>query len=204
MNHLVFLILIFSSFVFCENKTYHVSYKWPCPLAEEIKPCTCNSWFYGQGEIGIFCEDVTDINEIERVFSVEFPFNDLHGIELTIKNKDVWEQSEPVVLPANIFKDKTTKRITIAMKVKEIDPDTFNNTAHTIERLNIDGLWDWNGAGLIYANPIQNFSLNMLQSFPNFESLRLAGTMLDDAVFEDANPPFSEMDFPNMGNYTIT
>ena len=48
---------------------------WPWSLScEEIAPCSCKE-LYEPGHFGIQCINIIDINQIERVFSVEFPFN---------------------------------------------------------------------------------------------------------------------------------
>ena len=44
---------------------------WPCPLAEDIAPCTC---LYRDSRIEIVCENVVELSEIERIFSKPFPF----------------------------------------------------------------------------------------------------------------------------------
>ena len=120
----IFILLLFSSMVSAQK-----SKDWPCPLAEEIAPCTCDE-YYGPGKISIYCNNVIDINEIERVFNVEFPFNNLFGIILMVQDPNLWEQSEPIVLPPDVFKDKTAKLIDISLKLKEVHPDAFKNIAH--------------------------------------------------------------------------
>ena len=137
---------------------------------------------------------MVDINEIERVFSTEFPFNNLHEIILSAQDPDVWEQSNPVLLPPNVFKDKTAKDIWIDIKLKEVHPDAFNNTAHLIEMLEIGG------PGFADAiNTIEDFPLHILLTFTNLKYLLFQGTNLGDRVFENSKPPFHEMEFENLG-----
>ena len=42
---------------------------WPCPLAEDIAPCTCDE-YYGPGKIQILCDNVVQIEEIERALNI--------------------------------------------------------------------------------------------------------------------------------------
>ena len=44
---------------------------WPCPLAEDIAPCTCS---YKDSRISMLCQNVVELSEIERIFSQHFPF----------------------------------------------------------------------------------------------------------------------------------
>ena len=189
MAAILLIFLTFCSLVLSQNQTRD----WPCPLAEEIAPCTCSE-YYGPGKISIFCDNVVDIDEIERIFSIEFPFNNLHSIVISAQDQDVWEQSNPVMLPPNVFKDKTAKLIWIDIKLKEVHPDAFNNTAHLIESLEIGG------PGFVDANnPIEDFPLHILLTFPNLRYLWFQGTNLGDNVFENSKPPFHEMEFEKLG-----
>ena len=59
---------------------------WPCPLAEDIAPCTC---LYRDSRIEIVCENVVELSEIERIFSTHFPFpkmGNLSRICFIVKN----------------------------------------------------------------------------------------------------------------------
>ena len=191
MAAILLIFLTFCSLVLSQNQTK--SKDWPCPLAEEIAPCTCSE-YYGPGKISIFCDNVVDIDEIERIFSIEFPFNNLHSIVISAQDQDVWEQSNPVMLPPNVFKDKTAKDIWIDIKLKEVHPDAFNNTAHLIESFEIGG------PGFVDANnPIEDFPLHILLTFPNLRYLWFQGTNLGDNVFENSKPPFHEMEFEKLG-----
>ena len=87
-----FILLIFCSLVSGQNLTKPKD--WPCPLAEEITPCTCDE-YYGPRKITIYCNNVIDIKEIERVFSVDFPFKNL---ESESKSRPDWYFS-PSFLP---------------------------------------------------------------------------------------------------------
>ena len=190
MAAILFIFLTFCSLVFGQNQTK--SKDWPCPLAEKIAPCIC---YYESGNISMSCNNVVDINEIERVFSTEFPFNNLRSIDLRVQDLDVWKQSEAVVLPPNVFKDKTAKDIWIDLKLKEVHPGAFNNTAHLIESLRICGP-DFNGRAI---NPIEDFPLHILLTFPNLKILWFHDTNLGDRVFANSKPSFHEMEFENLG-----
>ena len=51
---------------------------WPCPLAEDIAPCTCS---YENSKISLVCQDIVELTEIEKVFSQHFPFENM-GIRI--------------------------------------------------------------------------------------------------------------------------
>ena len=82
--------------------------EWPCPSTEIIAPCEC----YLNGDssnIEIVCKDVTDISEIRRVFSNDFPIPNLSSILILVEDHDLWRNSSSVSIPKNIFYDKTAK-----------------------------------------------------------------------------------------------
>ena len=166
---------------------------WPCPLAEEISPCTCG---HDGARLSIICDNVVDIEEIERIFSVEFPFNNLWEIALIVNDVDVWMNSEAADVPKNVFKDKTAKHIWIDLKVEQVDPLAFENTAHELEDLSISGP-GWADA----KNPIEVFPFYILDDFPNLRWFMLQGTMLSDRTFEwhESRPLFSDLILPNLG-----
>ena len=187
MAAILLIFLTFCSLVLSQNQTRD----WPCPLAEEIAPCTCSE-YYGPGKISIFCDNVVDIDEIERIFSIEFPFNNLHSIVISAQDQDVWEQSNPVMLPPNVFKDKTAKLIWIDIKLKEVHPDAFNNTAHLIESFEIGG------PGFVDANnPIDDFPLHILLTFPNLKYLWFQGSNLGDQFLKTLSLLFMKWNLKN-------
>ena len=49
----------------------NVTKEWPCPLAEDIFPCTCSNDING---LKILCDNVVELSEIQRIFSQHFPF----------------------------------------------------------------------------------------------------------------------------------
>ena len=51
-----------------------LSTDWPCPLAEDIAPCRCT---HEEFRIRLFCEDVVELADIQRIFSQPFPFPDM-------------------------------------------------------------------------------------------------------------------------------
>ena len=49
-----------------------------------------------------------------------------------VNDYDIWTSSEEVNIPPNVFRDKTAKIIDIGIKVTEVDPLAFENTAHEL------------------------------------------------------------------------
>ena len=168
---------------------------WPCPLAQEISPCTCG---HSGAKLSILCDNVVTIDEIERIFSVEFPFNNLWRITLMVNDYDIWTSSEAVNIPKNVFMDKTSKIIDIGIKVTEVDPLAFENTAAELKDLDISA-----GNGHVLAiNPIEVFPFYILEDFPNLRSFMLQMTAISDRTFEwhESRPLFSDLVLPNLGN----
>ena len=170
---------------------------WPCPPAEEVAPCSCGQAGGNPSKLEMLCDGVVDLQEIERVFAVQFPFNNLHSIALSVNDYNIWENSTAVTLPPNVFKDKTAKRIWISIKVSEVDPLAFENTSDMLEDLSISGPGWVDG-----KNPLDDFPLYILESFPNLKRFMLQGTMIADKMFdhhENLTPVFSELSLPNLG-----
>ena len=63
---------------------------WPCPLAEDIAPCT---YSYRDSRIDIECQNVVELSEIERIFSKPFPFPNM-GKTARYKTKCFVEKDE--------------------------------------------------------------------------------------------------------------
>jgi len=172
-----------------EEKTTWLS-DWPCPLAEEISPCTCGQT--SPGKLQVICKDVVDIEEINRIFSVEFPFNNLEEITLIVNDNDLWINHSDVTIPQNVFQDKTASRIWISMKVVEVHPKAFENMGETLTELSISG------AGMVDGEiPLDYFPIYMLNDFPNLKWFMLQSTMLSDTTFEK-KPAFSDLVLPNI------
>ena len=61
------------------TSTYtNVTKDWPCPLAEDIFPCTCSNDING---LAILCDNVVELSEIQRIFSKHFPFPEMGRIQ---------------------------------------------------------------------------------------------------------------------------
>ena len=168
---------------------------WPCPLASEIYPCEC--YIQEVSKITIHCDGVLKLDEITRIFSVQFPINDLEQIVFISNDYALWDSSQAISIPKNIFQDKTAKHIWIYFKVKEIHPEAFLNTAEVLEELAISGL------GLDRRlNPLGKFPLYILEDFPNLKRLIIQQTMLSDETFlwSDDLPKFEELVLLNLGN----
>ena len=214
----LYLLLLLTPFTACghfissfDDRRYVLQHKqlegvrlndWPCPLAEEIAPCTCSSLSSAATiSLNIDCDGLVDIQEIERVFSAEFPFNNLNSISLIVNDKNVWDNTVGVIVPQNVFKDKTAKVIWISIKIKEVHPLAFENTAEKLEDLSFSGPGWVDG-----YNPLNTFPLHMLEHFPNLKWFMLQSTMITDSMFswnEDNN--FSNLILSNLGEcYEIT
>ena len=137
---------------------------WPCPLAEEIDPCQCGQRGDSPAKLEFICEDVVDVEEIQRVFSMEFPFNNLEFITILVNDYELWMNHSAVVIPQNIFGDKTAKDIWISIKVAEVNPQAFDNMAETLTSLSISGAGHVDG-----QNTLKFCPLYILQDFPNLQ-----------------------------------
>ena len=180
-----------------ENDSYTKMEDFPCPLASEIYPCEC--YVQEVSKITIHCDGVFKLDEITRIFSVNFPINDLEQIIFISNDYALWDSSRPISIPKNIFQDKTAKHIWIYFKVEEIHPEAFLNTAGFVEELAISGL------GLDRRlNPLDKFPLYILEDFPNLKRLIIQQTMLSDETFlwSDDLPKFEELMLLNLGKFT--
>ena len=63
---------------FSNQKNYE---DWPCPLAEDIAPCTCS---YLNSRISLECQNIVELTELERIFSQHFPFPNMGTTEKKI------------------------------------------------------------------------------------------------------------------------
>ena len=202
MNLLNIRWLVFLPLVFCKIPDHRLVHRsqdgfrkltdWPCPPAEEISPCQCGQRGNSSSKLELFCDGVVDIEEIERVFSVEFPFNNLYSIALIVNDYDLWMSHDAVVIPQNIFKDKTAKDVWISIKIAEVHPSAFERMSNTLTSLSISGAVYVDG-----VSPIEYFPIYILEHFPNLKWFMLQDTMLSDTTFEQTL--FSEMVLPNLG-----
>ena len=87
-----------------ENDYYTKTEDFPCPLASEIYPCEC--YVQEVSKITIHCDGVLKLDEITRIFSVEFPIKDLEQIVFISNDYALWDSSQPISIPKNIFQDK--------------------------------------------------------------------------------------------------
>ena len=62
------------------NNSSDVTKDWPCPLAEDILPCTCSNDING---LGILCDNVVELLEIQRIFSQHFPIPNMGKLLLS-------------------------------------------------------------------------------------------------------------------------
>ena len=136
-----------------------------------------------------------DINEIDRIFSMEFPLNNIDYIGLY--NQEIWEESTPVKIPPNLFREKTARRLYLCIKISEIDPQIFINMASELEVIIVCGFGPEN------RNPIEEFPLYILDDLPNLIDLQFHMTQLSDQTFywDNGKPSFSELVLPNIGNF---
>ena len=201
ISWLALLPLVFSKisdqrFVHRSQDDFSKLTEWPCPPAEEIFPCQCGQRGDSPAKLELLCDGVVEVEEIERVFSVEFPFNNLEFITLIVDDYDLWMNHDAVVIPKNIFKDKTAKEVWMSIKIAEVHPSAFDSMSNTLTSLSISG------AGFVDGvNPIEYFPIYILEHFPNLKWFMLQETMLLDQTFDQTfeQPLFSEMLLPNLG-----
>ena len=102
---------------------------WPCPIAEEIAPCNCHF----DGVLRFDCFNVS-LEEVEKVFSVDFPFNNFEMI--------VWENENYQYigeLPMNVFQEKSFKEIWLKIDITSIHPKAFESSKSTLGVLWLHG-----------------------------------------------------------------
>ena len=78
---------------------------WPCPIAEEITPCTCSLHNDDPSLLFLSCENASLV-DIERVFSIDFPFNTFYIMRWHNQDSQVIEE-----LPMDVFQDKSFELI---------------------------------------------------------------------------------------------
>ena len=167
---------------------------WPCPPTNDIAPCNC--YVNDDFKISIDCQNVVELDIITRIFSVKFPFNVLERIVFSVNNVGIWEASQPIKIPKNIFQDKTARDIWINFKVEEVDPEAFANSADVLEGLSISGP-GWNYG----VNPLKTFPLYILKDFPNLKWFTIQNTLISDETFQwnDKFPKFEDLRLSNLG-----
>lgn len=176
-----------------------------CPPAEAIAPCYCYTDYRNQetgqwvSKLQIECDGLTDVKDIERVFSVDFPVINLDSIVLMANYPTVYENSSPVNIPKNMFQDKTAKEITIAIKINKVHHKAFENTAVQLETLTITGKVGPDSEAT--RNPITVFPLKMLEDLPSLKAFTLLFTMISDDTFklDGDSQNFSDLILPNIG-----
>ena len=162
---LCFLVLFFYDGS-CSSSKRNID--WPCPLEEDIFPCTCTSKFtqrstnsidycFTLGDLNLYCDNVVELHEIQRIFSQNFPFPNLSNqmakakfvwynqnllldsIVLSAQDQYVWESSIPISLPVDVFNGKSAKDIWIDIKLDFVDPQAFLSSHSRLEFLEIGG-----------------------------------------------------------------
>ena len=63
----------------------------------------------------------------------------LDSIALIVNNPDVWDSSNPIPIPRDIFNGKSFRDIWISVKVADVDPDAFLSSHSRVEGLSING-----------------------------------------------------------------
>ena len=127
------------------------------------------------------------LEDVERVFSVDFPFNNFEAI--------FWENENYRYigeLPMNIFQDKSFVEIWLRIDVTSIHPKAFESSKNTLIVLWLMG---WPDRPI----PITKFPIGMLRDFPNFGALELDNTNISDETFMDEDNLFSDVELPNLG-----
>jgi len=177
--------------------------EWPCPSAEIIAPCEC--FLNGDSSnIEIVCKDITDISEIRRVFSNDFPIPNLSSILILVEDHDLWRNSSSVSIPKNIFYDKTAKEIWIGLKIKHVHDQAFENTAVHLERLL------FSGPGLAGETlPLKEFPMYVLEQLPNLRTFIIQDSNLKDYTFQWETPQgntryLSNLFLPNLEYFELT
>ena len=176
-----------------------------CPPAEAIAPCYCYTDYRNQetgqwvSKLQIECDGLTDVGDIETVFSVDFPVINLDSIVLMANYPTIFENSSPVNIPKNIFQDKTAKEITISIKIDKVHPKAFENTAAQLETLTITGKVGPDSEAT--RNPITVFPLNMLEDLPSLKAFTLMFTMISDDMFKlgEDSRDFGDLLLSNIG-----
>ena len=186
-DYIIFFLKIWgkkklSNLIISENNTLKKMKDWPCPIAEYIAPCTCSFdsvlWFY--------CFDVS-LEDVKRVFSVDFPFNNFEAIFWVNENYQYIGE-----LPMNIFQEKSFKEIYLRIDITSIHPKAFESSKDTLIVLWMQG---WPDRPI----PITKFPIGMLRDFPNFGALELDNTNISDETFMDEDNLFSDVELPNLG-----
>ena len=134
------------------------------------------------------CEGVS-VEDIERIFSVDFPFNNLFSIS--------WENGyyrHIGELPLNVFQEKSFQVIRLRIDITSIHPKAFESSKNTLRVLELHGWPD-----RYQPIPITKFPIGMLRDFPNLETLMLEVTNITDETFMDEDNLFSDVELPNLG-----
>ena len=169
---------------------------WPCPVASDISPCTCSEEMGEDSFMTFYCVDVTDMQVIQSVFRKPFPFSNLGEVIISVQDQYTWEDSVAVDIPANIFSDKSFKRIYFSMKVRDIHEHAFESSKDVLEDLFISGGFCGN-----CNNELEFFPMHMLEGFPNLRYFILQETSLKDDTFAHH---FDQLYLPNIESMHIT
>ena len=108
--------------------------QFPCPVAEEIAPCTCST--DDDFRISMDCSKVKSDEELSKAFSHTFPFNDIR--QLLIKNKPSEARVPIEVINESTFSDKTFDEVIIShTNLHKVTLQAFAYSNTTMESLKL-------------------------------------------------------------------
>ncbi|XP_047496122.1 oplophorus-luciferin 2-monooxygenase non-catalytic subunit-like [Penaeus chinensis] len=155
---------------------------WPCPLAGEIDPCTCEA--DENLNLNLNCSHVVDDYELQRVFTAMFPFDDYQSFTII---QDRADMNDIRNLESGIFGDITFEHVNImGTKIQTINENVFLKSHERLKHLELSG-------NLISKFPfetlpsflkLETFSIddNMINLLPNLESDSLKFFSINDNV----------------------
>ena len=107
---------------------------WPCPMAEDIAPCTC-SYYNNTFLFQIWVHIVIHTMENELIYTNIC----LDTVALILQDPEIWDNAKPMSLPVDIFNGKSFRNIWISLKVDHVDADAFLSSHETVEELYLSG-----------------------------------------------------------------
>lgn len=192
--------------------TGHTARNIPCPNTADIAPCVCT--VMQDNSIEMDCSDVSNEDELERVFRAEFPFP-------AFKRLVIYENSDLAVLWEGVLGITNYEEIIITKGVLQaVDDGAFSGSYSTLKQLDLTSNWisyfpfhesgsfrhletlilDNNKLRIfpgissitvsnlsLAFNPLDDISTTVLQQLPNLVELNLQGCELDSSPAGNIN-----------------
>ncbi|KAG0729029.1 Oplophorus-luciferin 2-monooxygenase non-catalytic subunit [Chionoecetes opilio] len=136
---------------------------WPCPIQTQIAPCKCSE--DTEYNLHLDCSLANSDEELLRIFSSTFPFNDFYELKIIHDHNDVTNVIDEIT--ANTFADLTFERIIITgTRLEDINDEAFADSHATLKYLELSNNY-------LYTVPFESLALY----------LKLHTFILDDNAF---------------------